>query len=153
MKKGMTLIELLIVIAFIGILLSIIVASVNRARQNYPEPKTDGIEQTTEASNIRTITAYSLDPAQTDDSPCIGAWGDNLCEIQADKEFRYYVCASNEFERGTKLRIRENFIVSWDCIVLDRMNERYPTRIDILMDSQAQALNFGIKESKVKVLQ
>ncbi len=91
----------------------------------------------------RTVTAYTLTPEETDDTPCLGAWNDNLCEISKTVQ----VCASNEFKRGTKLKVGDV-----ECVVMDRMNKRYSNRIDLIKPSREEALEFGRKTMLVAVL-
>lgn len=90
---------------------------------------------------IRTITAYNAgDPAQTDNSPCISASGDNICNLLAKGE---KICAANFVKLGTKLKIEGLGV----CTVLDRMNSRYPDRVDWAMEAhqKAEALKFNKK--------
>ncbi len=97
------------------------------------------------------ITAYNVGVvAQTDNTPCIGASGDNLCKMVAQGQ---NVCAANFVRLGTYLEI-ENI---GKCIVLDRMNARYnnayPPRIDFAMGPNeiAQAKQFGLKYRKFTI--
>ena len=94
-------------------------------------------------AGTRKVTAYTLGRVEeTDGSPCIGAYNDNLCEI-AKKGIR--VCASNEFPKGTKLIIGDNL----ECVVMDRLNARYPTRVDIAdLDYEASS-RFGLQVLEV----
>jgi hypothetical protein len=93
------------------------------------------------------ITAYNLVEWQTDDTPCIGASGDDLCKL-VDQGIN--ICAANFVKLGTYLEI-ENI---GRCIVLDRMNSRYtyanPPRIDLAMGSDkiAEAREFGLQYTK-----
>jgi len=94
-------------------------------------------------ARTRTVTAYTSYPEQTWGDPCIGAWGDNLCELYAE----HSICASNAYVKGTRLHVD-----GWgECTVLDRMNSRYPDRVDIYMgyDTPA-AMQWGIRTVNVK---
>lgn len=91
---------------------------------------------------IKTVTAYSLSKDETDLSPCIGAYNDNLCTL------KIAVCASNEYKRGTRLLVGDR-----ECVVLDRMNRKYNRRVDLLMPTKQDAYNFGIKELPVAVME
>jgi len=72
-----------------------------------------------ECSLIMTVTMYNVgDPAQTDDTPCIGASNLDLCEL-IKKGVK--VCATNDFPLGTELTIQG----MGTCYVLDRMNPRF----------------------------
>lgn len=92
------------------------------------------------------VTAYNVgDFRQTDKTPCIGASGDDLCQLVAQG---YNVCAANFVKLGTYLEI-ENI---GKCIVLDRMNSRYnnTTRIDFAMPLHKikEAKEFGVQGLK-----
>lgn len=84
----------------------------------------------------RIITAYTIgNPDETDNTPCIGAYNDNLCELAQTIR----ICASNEFEKGTILHIDGLF----DCVVMDKMNSRFLKRIDIGFTDRSEAIKFG----------
>ena len=88
---------------------------------------------------VREITGYTLGrEEETDDTPCIGAYGHDLCELARQG---VQVCASNEFPAFTKL-----YIGNIECEILDRMNRRYKNRIDLAFLTHAEALEFGLKE-------
>ncbi|NIO16994.1 MAG: hypothetical protein GTN70_08340 [Deltaproteobacteria bacterium] len=110
-------------------------------------PQAEVLEIVSEA--VREVTAYNVGVvAQTDDRPCIGATGDDLCEMifSGDR-----ICASNGFPLGTRLLI-ENY---GECRVLDRMNRRYRNRVDIAMgpDEVQRAIDFGIQRLRIAVLE
>ena len=92
------------------------------------------LEEVQEKSAVHTITAYTLSEDETDSTPCLGAWNDNLCELQ--KEIQ--ICATRAYPRGTVLKIGE-----LECVVLDKTARKYANRIDILMPSKEQAFEFG----------
>ncbi|MCD4704633.1 3D domain-containing protein [bacterium] len=95
-------------------------------------------------SNYHYVTAYNLVEWQTDNTPCIGASGDDLCEL-IDQGIS--TCAANFVPLGTSLEIEG----IGRCLVLDRLNKRYPSRIDITMgpDKIAEARQFGLQRLKV----
>ncbi len=98
---------------------------------------------------IREITAYNVGIVwQTDDSPCIGASGDNICQL-LDQGVK--VCATNFVPLYSELEI-ENY---GRCVVLDRMNSRYKNRVDIAMKSNevVRAIKFGKQNLKVFTFQ
>ena len=98
---------------------------------------------------IRDVSAYNVGiKAQTDQSPCIGASGDNLCELL---EQGVKVCAANFVPLYIKLYI-QNF---GECIVLDRMNARNPEMVDIAMRTGEikRAKKFGVQKLKVSIIQ
>jgi len=88
-------------------------------------------------------TAYSSTPDQTDSSPFITANGSFV---------RQGVVAANFLKFGTKVRIPE---VYGDKIfvVEDRMAKKNSHKIDIWMESRAQALEFGVKYLTVEILE
>lgn len=95
---------------------------------------------------IMEVSAYNLIESQCDNSPLIGAFGDNLMEMM---DSGIQVCASNTFPRGTKLQI-QGF---GECVVMDRMAKKYKNHIDICMGTDVeQATDFGRQHLLVKVL-
>lgn len=96
---------------------------------------------------IREVTMYNAgDPRQTDDSPCISANGENICNAIA---LGYKRCAANFVPLGTDLII-ENY---GECKVTDRMNRRYQNRVDIAVgaDEYQRAVNFGLQKLLVTI--
>lgn len=98
-----------------------------------------------------TFTGYSLSVDETDESPCIGAWNNNLCELRPilKKEGRT-ICASRDLPLDTVIYIDG----IGECIIKDRMNKRYKgtNRVDILFDSKQEAINFGVKQLKYVII-
>lgn len=98
-------------------------------------------------SLVREVTAFNVGVRrQTSDEPCIGATGRNLCRLVSRG---HKVCAANFVDPETILHI-EGY---GECVVLDRMNRRFPHRVDIAMrkDEVDTALKFGIQRRHVKV--
>ena len=96
---------------------------------------------------VREVTAYNVGRRrQTSDEPCIGATGQNLCRLVAQG---LKVCAANFVDPETILHI-EGY---GECVVLDRMNPRFPHRVDIAMrkDEVGKALEFGVQRRHVEV--
>ena len=76
---------------------------------------------------VRNVTAYNVgDPEQTHSRPCIGASGDNLCNLVKKG---VNVCAANLVPLGSKLYVD----TVGECTVLDRMNVRFGNRVDVAM--------------------
>lgn len=92
------------------------------------------------------VTAYSSTSAQTDDTPCIAASGYDLCKHNKEN-----VVATNFLPFGTKVRFPE---LDPDKIytVVDRMHERYNSRMDIWMKSTSEAIKFGLKYLTVEII-
>ena len=116
-----------------------------------PEQQKEIIEIDSVEKNIngtlREITAYNAgDPYQTDSTPCIGAMNTNICKKLSEGK---KICAANFVPLGTVLHIQGY----GDCEVEDRMNKRYPYRVDIAMplEQKKEALEFGLKNLLVNV--
>jgi 3D (Asp-Asp-Asp) domain-containing protein len=92
-------------------------------------------------------TAYSSDPWQTDDTPCITANGYDVCDANVEN-----VIAANFLRFGTKVRIPSLY---GDKIfyVYDRMNVKYSTRIDLWKKSTDAARAFGVKYIEIEIVQ
>ena len=90
-------------------------------------------------------TGYSLERAQTDDTPCIPANGENLCELREEQGYHNTV-AANFMRFGKQVRIPE-YYGKKDFIVRDRMNSRYngEMRIDLVFDSRDEAREWGAR--------
>ena len=100
------------------------------------------------SETIRVVTAYNAgDPKQTDDTPCISANGENLCEALMKGEKR---CAANFVPLGSSLYVDKVGV----CVVTDRTNKRYRNRVDIAMQKHEyhEARRFGRQKLKVKIL-
>ena len=101
-----------------------------------------------ESETIRVVTAYNAgDPRQTDDTPCISASGENICNALAKGKKR---CAANFVPLGSRLYV-EKFGM---CLVTDRTNKRYRNRVDIAMQKKDyhKARQFGRQKLNVKIL-
>lgn len=94
----------------------------------------------------RVITAYNSESAQTDASPCITANGFNVCEHGIEDTI-----AANFLKFGTKVRIPELF-GDKIFIVRDRMNPRFPERLDVWMINKTDSLVFGVKQAKIEAV-
>ncbi len=93
------------------------------------------------------VTAYSSTPEQTDDTPCIAASGYNLCKHNKEN-----VVACNFLPFGTKIKFPE-LDPDKTYTVVDRMHERFNSRMDIWMKNKNKAKQFGVKYLKVKIYQ
>jgi len=101
------------------------------------------------SEQIRGITSYNVgDIYQCDGDPCTSANGENICEA-LDRGYRR--CAANFVPFGTILEI-EGY---GQCMVTDRMNSRYPNRVDIAFkyEEKQAAREWGYKERNVKILE
>ncbi len=87
-------------------------------------------------------TAYSSTPDQTDDTPFITA---------SNTHVRDGVIAANFLRFGTKVRFPTLYSDKL-FIVEDRMNERYPYRVDIWMRSRKEAKQFGAKIVPIEII-
>ncbi len=138
------------------ILFSILIGPIHSTYALYPHgANTDGyirgvVSQNLDEHPAQTLylvaTAYSSTPEQTDDTPCIAAAGFDLCAHDAED-----VVATNLLPLGTKLRFPQ---LDPDTVytVVDRMHERYNSRIHFWKKSREAAERFGIRVVKVEVL-
>lgn len=111
---------------------------------NFKEENKD--KETIIRATQHTITAYTSEKAQCDESPCITANGFNLCEHGLEDS-----AAANFLKFGTRIRIPELF-GDRIFVIRDRMNKRYPDRVDIWMLNKTDARNFGLKYARIEVL-
>lgn len=88
------------------------------------------------------VTAYSSEPAQTDDTPFITAFGTHV---------RDGIVATNFLPKGTIVRFPEAY-GDKEFVVEDRMNKRYYYHMDIWMAEKQEAINFGAKVLKMEIL-
>ncbi len=86
---------------------------------------------------IVTATAYNSEVGQTDSTPFITASGTTV---------RDGVIAANFLRIGTRVKIGDKMYV-----VEDRMNKRYDKRIDIWMESKADAKQFGVRNVEIEI--
>jgi 3D (Asp-Asp-Asp) domain-containing protein len=89
------------------------------------------------------MTAYTSRPEETDSTPFITADGSHV---------RDGIVAANFLPFGTKVRIPELF---GDKIfeVHDRMNKRYPYKMDFWMEDYGEAIRFGVRYAHVEVVE
>ena len=101
------------------------------------------------SESVRVVTAYNAgDPRQTDDTPCISANGENLCQALAAGKKR---CAANFVPLGSRLHVDKVGV----CLVTDRTHRRYSNRVDIAMHRHElhKARQFGRQKLKVKIIE
>lgn len=89
-----------------------------------------------------TVTAYSSTPDQTDDSPFIMASGNRVYDG---------AIAANFLPMGTKVILPELY-GGKVFTVEDRTHRRFSDRVDIWMETEEEALQFGIRQVAVKIL-
>lgn len=92
------------------------------------------------------VTAYTSTRAETDATPCIAASGYDLCKHDVEN-----VVACNFLPFGTKIKFPDIY-PDRVFTVVDRMHERYNSRIDIWMNDRQAAKQFGVKYLKVEIL-
>lgn len=93
------------------------------------------------------ITAYNSEKSQCDNSPCITANGFNVCNHNKEDTI-----AANFLKLGTKVQIPDLF-GSNVFIVRDRMHKRHSNKVDVWMINKQDAIKFGVKIAKIKVLE
>jgi 3D (Asp-Asp-Asp) domain-containing protein len=94
-----------------------------------------------------TFTAYNLTASQTDEEPCVGAGNHNLCEISKQEPSKCII-ATRLYNLHTILNV-EGF---GECEVLDRTSKKYGDRIDILFPTKQEAIQFGKKEIRYRII-
>ena len=117
--------------------------SIKSERSALPENK--GL--TVKSVSYRHVTAYNSEIGQTDDSPCITANSFNLCKYGVED-----TVAANFLPFGAKVKMPDIF-GDRVFIVRDRMNSRYPNRLDVWMKNRQSAMKFGIKIVKVEIIE
>lgn len=100
-------------------------------------------------SKIVEATAYNAVKEQCDDTPDICAWNDRI----HSRNRNAIVAVSRDLvklglNRNTKIYYKNNNIVK-EKIVLDKMNSRFRSRIDILKPYRNEAFKFGKKKIRV----
>jgi 3D (Asp-Asp-Asp) domain-containing protein len=88
------------------------------------------------------VTAYTSEPGQTDSTPYTTADGTQV---------RNGIIAANFLPIGARVRIPE-YYGNQVFEVHDRMNVRYPYRMDIWMANKSSAMSWGLRNVKVEVL-
>jgi 3D (Asp-Asp-Asp) domain-containing protein len=87
------------------------------------------------------VTAYSSTPDQTDDTPFYTANGTHVYDG---------IVAANFLKFGTKVRFPDYF-GDKEFSVEDRMNARFPDRMDIWFPTREAAMAFGLRKLKVEI--
>lgn len=106
---------------------------------------TDTVEQVIN-HGYHSMTAYTSEVAQTDASPCTTANGFNVCKHGIED-----TVAANFLPFGTKVRIPEMF-GDRVFVVRDRMNRRYPERVDVWFKEKPAAMQFGVRTLRVEII-
>jgi 3D (Asp-Asp-Asp) domain-containing protein len=96
--------------------------------------KSEAVRKPKVIGRVVTVTAYTSEPRQTDDTPCISADNSDICVKYAAGE---KICATNDHPMHAKLHI-EGY---GECTVRDRMNTRYTGtgRVDIYLGMDTPA--------------
>ncbi len=125
-------------------------AQANLQRIAYLKADTCGMPDAPKKVKSVLATAYSSEPGQTDNSPCITATGYDVCENYALYGSSNTI-ASNFLPVNTLIKIPELF-GDKVFVVRDRMNARYGyNNIDIWMPSTGSAKQFGIKQVTIEI--
>ncbi len=146
----------IVVIVVLIVLMSNVTIAANKVSNNdiyvtqkkaFPESKNAEARQ----KKWVVATAYSLDPAQTDDTPCIPANGEDLCAMRREQG-THNTIAANFLRLGTQVKIPELFGEKI-LVTRDRMNPRYngTNRIDVLVDTRQEAILFGVKYVSLEI--
>lgn len=119
--------------------LNILLGLNTRPIENKPAP----VEVKKEPEYIEVwVTAYSSTVDQTDDTPFITA---------SNTKVRHGIVAANFLPFGAKIQIPETF-GDKIFVVEDRMHRRKTNFVDVWMPTRQDAKNFGIKRTRIVVL-
>ena len=93
------------------------------------------------------VSAYTTSVRETDDTPCVAASGENICDPA-----KRNTVAANDLPIGKRVIIPS--ISNEILVVRDRMNARYTGQgnIDVLTDTVADAREIGRRTREVIVL-
>lgn len=94
-------------------------------------------------SHFVNVTAYTSSPEETDDTPFETAMGTRT---------RDGIVAANFLPFGTRIKIPKLF-GDKIFVVEDRMNRKYSDRVDIWVETKAQAYWIGIRNLEIIVLE
>lgn len=114
-----------------------------------PAEKAQAKEQVSNArptSELKTVTAYNSVKEQTDSTPCIAAYGDNICNLEKKGD---HSCAA-AYKYGTKLHVPGK----GTCTVRDVLAPKYAHRVDWYeggADMIESALKFGKQNLQVTI--
>ena len=109
-----------------------------------PTPKSGG---GIDATNYMLFTTYNPEPGQTDSTPCIGASGDDQCELATNHGARIIALSQDmvshfgdkRFKYRDRVRLEQhpeespNDLCNGEYEVLDTMNARFTNRGDIFV--------------------
>lgn len=98
-------------------------------------------------TSTHVMTAYNSEVGQTDESPCITANGYDVCKSGQEDTI-----AANFLKFGTKVKIPDLY-GDRIFVVRDRMNKKHPNRVDIWMKDRASAVKFGVKTTRIQVIE
>ena len=103
------------------------------------EKKKPSKKKKTKVTRVVRATAYNADPAQTDDTPDVCAWGDKIRPG--------IIAISRDLEKSGLTRGKEVHIEGiGKVVVMDRMHYRKRNQIDLYMENYRDAVEFGVKE-------
>lgn len=113
-----------------------------------PVPKAKVAVQKTPAKvGMKVVTAYNSVPNQTDSTPCIAAYGDNICELEKKGD---HSCAG-AYPYNTMLKVPGKGV----CTVRDVLAPKYADRVDWYeggSDKIPDAFAWGKRTLQVAVL-
>lgn len=98
------------------------------------------------STSFKTVTAYNSVPEQTDGSPCIAAYNDNICELEKKGD---HSCAA-AYPYKTKLGIPGK----GTCTVRDVLAPKYAHRVDWYeggADKIDEAFNWGKRDLNITI--
>ena len=100
---------------------------------------------------LRRVTAYNALPDQTSGNPDIAACGANRPnQIALSQDLFFLKNGGNRCGEHINIVLRSGRVI--DGIVWDTMNSRYHMAADILMSSVRRAMDFGVKQAKLRFI-
>jgi 3D (Asp-Asp-Asp) domain-containing protein len=100
---------------------------------------------------LRRVTAYNALPDQTSGNPDIAACGANRPnQIALSQDLFFLKNGGNRCGERINIVLRSGRVI--DGIVWDTMNSRYHMAADILMGSVQRAIDFGVKQAKLRFI-
>lgn len=144
-------VKITIVVISLGVLIIFTSRKIESTKEvNAIREAIDGLEpksHVTSETFTAEISAYTSRRAETDDTPCINAWGDNICNLHK-AGIRIIACPS----RFNRLDLVEIDGEAYRC--LDRMNARYRNGdyFDVYFGKDVEgARQFGRKSRQIAI--
>ena len=100
---------------------------------------------------LRRVTAYNALPGQTSGNPDIAACGTNRPnQVALSQDLFFLKDGGNRCGESIDIVLRSGRVIHG--VVWDTMNSRYHMAADILMGSVQRAMDFGVKQAKLRFI-